>query len=122
MYKENLHHEILRVAYDIYERNGRIEGQDLSHWLEAERIVMTLKEIAGDDGKKLISVNIPKVRSEAKEEYSKWMIKFLRKQRTKTNTGKKIEDHFNERLPNIKKITRKERNEKLGNYFVQPKN
>ena len=37
----NLHLEILRVAHDIYERSGRIEGHDLDNWLEAERIVMT---------------------------------------------------------------------------------
>jgi replicative DNA helicase len=60
----NLHREIFRVAYDIYERNGQIEGHDLDHWLEAEKIVRTLREIAGDDGKKLISINIPTARSE----------------------------------------------------------
>jgi len=73
----NLHQEIFRVAYDIYERSGRIEGRDLDHWLEAERIVRTLREIAGDEGEKLISVNVP--RSDEEEEYSKWMIKFLKK-------------------------------------------
>jgi replicative DNA helicase len=75
----NLHREIFRVAYDIYERNGQIEGHDLDHWLEAEKIVKTLRDIAGDDSKKLISINIPKARSNEKEEYSKWMIKFLEK-------------------------------------------
>jgi len=75
----NLHQEIFRVAYDIYERNGQIEGRDLDHWLEAEKIVRTLREIAGDDGKKLISINIPKARSDEKEEYSKWMIKFFKR-------------------------------------------
>jgi replicative DNA helicase len=75
----NLHQEIFRVAYDIYERNGQIEGRDLDHWLEAEKIVRTLRKIAGDDDKKLISINIPTERSVEKEEYSKWMIKFLKR-------------------------------------------
>lgn len=75
----NLHQEIFRVAYDIYERNGQIEGRDLDHWLEAEKIVRTLRKIAGDDDKKLISINIPTERSDEKEEYSKWMIKFLKR-------------------------------------------
>lgn len=79
MNEGNLHQEIFRVAYDIYERNGRIEGRDLDHWLEAEKIVRTLREIAGDDGKKIISVNIPRAKSDEKEEYSKWMLKFLKR-------------------------------------------
>ena len=73
----NLHQEIFRVAHDIYERSGRIEGRDLDHWLEAERIVKALKEIAGDDGRRLISVNVPKARGNEGEEYSSWMIKFF---------------------------------------------
>lgn len=32
--------EITRLAYEIYEKNGRIEGRDMENWLEAERIVM----------------------------------------------------------------------------------
>lgn len=73
---ENLHQEIFRVAFDIYERSGRIEGRDLDHWLEAERIVRTLREIAGNNDKKLISVNVPKARSNEKGE---WMIKFFKR-------------------------------------------
>ncbi|OGW53389.1 MAG: hypothetical protein A2Y81_06915 [Nitrospirae bacterium RBG_13_43_8] len=79
MNEGNLHQEIFRVAYDIFERNGRIEGRELDHWLEAEKIVRTLREIAGDDGRKFISVNVPKARSDKEEEYSKWMLKFLKK-------------------------------------------
>ena len=77
MNEDHLHQQIFRVAYDIYERNGQVEGRDLDHWLEAERIVKTLREISGDDGKKLISVNTPTARDAEKEEYSRWMIKFF---------------------------------------------
>ena len=35
------HQEIVKVAHDLFERNGRVEGHDLDNWLEAERIVMT---------------------------------------------------------------------------------
>jgi len=79
MNEDHLHQQIFRVAYDIYERNGQVNGRDLDNWLEAEKIVRTLREIAGDDGKKLISVNIPRATSDEKEEYSKWMIEFLKK-------------------------------------------
>jgi hypothetical protein len=36
-----LHQEIVKVAHDLFERSGRVEGHDLDNWLEAERIVMT---------------------------------------------------------------------------------
>lgn len=35
------HQEIVKVAHDLFERGGRVEGHDLDNWLEAERIVMT---------------------------------------------------------------------------------
>jgi replicative DNA helicase len=77
MNEKKLHQEIFRVAHDIYERSGRIEGRDLDNWLEAERIVRTLRKIAGEDNKRHIFVNVPMARSEEEGEYSKWMIKFF---------------------------------------------
>lgn len=38
--KSNLHDEISKVAKELYEKSGRIEGRDLDNWLEAEKIVM----------------------------------------------------------------------------------
>ena len=32
-----MHDHIMRRAYDIFERNGRVFGRDLDHWLQAER-------------------------------------------------------------------------------------
>lgn len=32
--------EIAKLAFEIYEKSGRIEGRCLDNWLEAERIVM----------------------------------------------------------------------------------
>jgi hypothetical protein len=58
----NLYGEIFTIAHDLYERSGRIEGRDLDNWLEAERIVRTLRKIAGQDGEKYILVNVPKTR------------------------------------------------------------
>ena len=46
MNEDNFHWEIFRVAHDIYERSGRIEGRDLDNWLEAERIVSTLTGVS----------------------------------------------------------------------------
>jgi hypothetical protein len=58
----NLYEEIFTVARDLYERSGRIEGRDLENWLEAEKIVKTLRNIAGNDGKRYVSINVPKVK------------------------------------------------------------
>ncbi len=41
----NLHSEIARVAYELYEKNGRCGGRDLDNWLEAERIVMAQRTV-----------------------------------------------------------------------------
>lgn len=43
----NLHDEIAKVAYELYEKSGRIEGRDLDNWLEAERIVMERYKVKG---------------------------------------------------------------------------
>ena len=37
---KHLYDEIMRVAYDLYEKRGRAHGHDLVDWLEAERIVL----------------------------------------------------------------------------------
>ncbi len=36
----NLYNEIEKMAYELYEKSGKVEGRDLANWLEAERIVM----------------------------------------------------------------------------------
>ena len=36
----NLHEEIAKVAYELYETRGCIHGYDFDDWLEAERIVL----------------------------------------------------------------------------------
>ena len=35
----NKRHEIERLAYELYQREGCTHGRDMEHWLEAERIV-----------------------------------------------------------------------------------
>lgn len=44
----DLHEEIAKLAYELYERSGRAEGRDKENWLEAEKIVMARH--AGDLG------------------------------------------------------------------------
>lgn len=67
----DLHDEISKLAYELFEKSGRLEGRDLENWCEAERIVMarhTEKEKAGkgtDDsagqkGKKTVGEGLKK--------------------------------------------------------------
>ncbi len=47
----NLHDEIARIACELYEKSGRVEGRDEENWLEAERIIMarTAKKSGGTE-------------------------------------------------------------------------
>jgi hypothetical protein len=58
----HLYEEIFTLAHHLYERSGRIEGSEHNNWLEAERIVRTLRKIAGQDGRRYILVNVPETR------------------------------------------------------------
>lgn len=42
--KESAQDKIARVAYELYEKSGRIHGKDMEHWLEAEVIVLGKKK------------------------------------------------------------------------------
>lgn len=39
----NIYDQIAKVAYSIYEKNGKVNGRDLDDWLEAEKIVLGLQ-------------------------------------------------------------------------------
>lgn len=41
---ESVQDKIARVAYELYEKSGRIHGKDIEHWLEAEVIVLGKKK------------------------------------------------------------------------------
>lgn len=42
--KESVQDKIARVAYELYEKSGRVHGKDIEHWLEAEIIVLGKKK------------------------------------------------------------------------------
>ena len=37
--KKSVHEEIEKVAHELYEKEGGVQGNDLRYWLEAENIV-----------------------------------------------------------------------------------
>ena len=36
----DLHDEIAKLAYELYEKSGKVAGRDLQNWSEAERLVL----------------------------------------------------------------------------------
>jgi hypothetical protein len=40
-----LHDEIEMIAYELWEKSGRVHGRDLEHWFEAETIVKERYEL-----------------------------------------------------------------------------
>jgi len=40
-----LYEEIKKIAYELWEQSGRIDGRDIENWLEAEKIVLVRGEM-----------------------------------------------------------------------------
>ncbi|MDI6849162.1 MAG: DUF2934 domain-containing protein [Candidatus Saccharicenans sp.] len=38
---KQLEEEIRHLAYELYEKSGRVHGHDMDHWPQAERMVMS---------------------------------------------------------------------------------
>ena len=38
--EKKMQDEISKVAYELYEKSGRVAGRDTLNWLEAERLVL----------------------------------------------------------------------------------
>ena len=42
--KKSIHDEIAKVAYELYEKGGKVPGNELKNWFEAENSVMEKHE------------------------------------------------------------------------------
>ena len=60
---------IMRRAYDIFERNGRLLGRDLDHWLQAERELLwkPAVELREADGEYVLEAAVSGVNPEGIE-------------------------------------------------------
>ena len=58
--------EIAKVAYDIFEREGKIHGRHFDHWIEAEIIVTTRYRETKNDGQNDTKISKPKKSTAAK--------------------------------------------------------
>ena len=36
---EHFYHDVAKVAYDLFEKRGKVHGHDMADWLKAEMIV-----------------------------------------------------------------------------------
>ncbi len=82
----NLHDEIAKAAYELYEKSGKI-GRDLENWLEAEKIIMArygkkglaaaakqmeqVAETAGKKVKEAVKETITSLKTAAKKDLKK---------------------------------------------------
>ncbi len=65
MNNANLYDEIATLAYELYEKSGRVEGRGLDNWLEAERIVKARYAAMGNNEDEVIkSSNMKYTRDE----------------------------------------------------------
>lgn len=58
----DIRQEIEKLAYELYEKSGRVVGRDLHNWLEAEKIVKARhagKEIVSSVAEKVEKTIIP---------------------------------------------------------------
>jgi hypothetical protein len=86
--------EIKRVAYELYEKSGRVGGHELENWLAAEKIVMA--RYAQKEGARQPSTTRPTKKASAasrvkKDETSKTASKDIagKKPRSKKTVAKK---------------------------------
>lgn len=83
----DLHEEIAKLAYEIFEREGRVHGRDLDHWLEAERIVYSRYEAQWLSEKS--QEESPKEKKKAKAKTTSTKAKTNNTEKTKKETVKK---------------------------------
>ncbi len=51
----DLNDEIAKVAYELFERDGRQHGKDKEHWIEAEMIVKARRMERGAEGSRKVA-------------------------------------------------------------------
>ncbi|MBI3996444.1 MAG: DUF2934 domain-containing protein [Candidatus Omnitrophica bacterium] len=44
---QDLQQQVAQKAYELWEQNGRVEGQDLENWLEAEHLIRQTRSSQG---------------------------------------------------------------------------
>jgi len=60
----NLHNEVEKMAYELYEKRGKAEGHDLDDWFEAERIIVALHRV--EEKREAESSSPPKKKKESR--------------------------------------------------------
>jgi hypothetical protein len=75
----NLHEEISKLAYELYEKGGRLGGNDLVNWLEAEKIVRTRYASKEKNGDEEIEFGNVKYVGDEKRKYKRFTVKGIQR-------------------------------------------
>jgi hypothetical protein len=85
-------HEIEKIAFELYQRDGCMQGRELDHWIEAERIfhsrLTAAAEVIPSALKKATSSGTAKKKVAAKENKAAAESKTAKKIQTKAKSGK----------------------------------
>lgn len=66
--EKTIYDEIAQVAYDLYEKSGRVQGRSVQNWLEAEKIVLARHEKGTEKEKPIRSSKAATKRGKGKED------------------------------------------------------
>jgi hypothetical protein len=53
--QKNIHDEIAQVAYELFEKRGRVHGHELQDWLDAEKAIAARSAKGKEKGKTMKS-------------------------------------------------------------------
>jgi hypothetical protein len=83
-------HEIEKIAFELYQRDGYMHGRELDHWFEAERIFHSrhTATVIPSASKKASSSGMAKKKGAAKESKVAAERKTAKKIQTKAKSGK----------------------------------
>jgi len=87
-----LYDEIVKLASELYEKSGRVEGRDLDNWLEAEKIVRARHAAERENEEEVIKSSYKQYIGDERRKHKRLIVK----------GNQKIISHFlNTRIINI---------------------
>jgi hypothetical protein len=71
----DFHDEIVKLASELYETSGRVEGRDLDNWLEAERIVKARHATERENEEEVIKSSFKEYTGNERRKHKRLMVK-----------------------------------------------
>ncbi len=108
MNSDNAYEETVKVAAELYERSGRIEGRDLDNWLEAERIVRERYAAKVENKTRVIKSDNTKYAGDEKRRHKLVIKKEMQKNTPDSLYSKTIKNSFDKAAIETRKVIEKE--------------